>query len=408
MGPGDAGRGPGLLPLAAGRGQADASALAPPDEPADGARPVAGCAAGRTRRRCARTARRCCAASTTSTSTPAPGRSSTRSRWIGPGEAAGRTRTATRWTRHRNERAGLYRPTVPNRVPRSVPDEEFNEIFARLPSHRDRALVAFYVSTGARAPASCCRPPRAGPTRGAQLITVVRKGSRRDRRSCRRRPDAFVWLRLYQVEMDEQIPRGRTPPAVVDAARAVPAADLSRGAPDVRAGQRAGRHDRDAALAAPHRRLPDGRGPGPAADRCAVRPGPRPADHDADLSDAPQGGRGPPGAGPPRRADPAGRRAGQPRRRRPATGPRGWTCCSGTGRRDHRRRRRRRRRCVGIAVARCRRRWCRRASRPGSRPGTGRGLAGHQPGPRAGVRAADRRRRSCSTAPAAGSDVATG
>jgi hypothetical protein len=31
-----------------------------------------------------------------------------------------------------------------------VPDAEFNEIFARLSSHRDRALVAFYVSTGAR------------------------------------------------------------------------------------------------------------------------------------------------------------------------------------------------------------------------------------------------------------------
>jgi integrase len=52
---------------------------------------------------------------------------------------------------HRNERAGRYRPRLPARVPRSVPDDEFNEIFARLPSHRDRALVAFYVSTGARA-----------------------------------------------------------------------------------------------------------------------------------------------------------------------------------------------------------------------------------------------------------------
>ncbi|MFC0439651.1 site-specific integrase [Kutzneria buriramensis] len=52
---------------------------------------------------------------------------------------------------HRNERTGLYRPTVPKRIPRSVPDAEFNEIFARLPSHRDRALVAFYLSTGARA-----------------------------------------------------------------------------------------------------------------------------------------------------------------------------------------------------------------------------------------------------------------
>lgn len=52
---------------------------------------------------------------------------------------------------YRNERTGLYRPLVPSRIPRSIPDAEFNDIFARLPSHRDRALVAFYVSTGARA-----------------------------------------------------------------------------------------------------------------------------------------------------------------------------------------------------------------------------------------------------------------
>src|SRR6266487_3797278 len=45
----------------------------------------------------------------------------------------------------------LDRSRVASRVPRSIPDEEFNEIFARLPSHRDRALVAFYVSSGARA-----------------------------------------------------------------------------------------------------------------------------------------------------------------------------------------------------------------------------------------------------------------
>ena len=52
---------------------------------------------------------------------------------------------------HRSQRTGRYRPRVPTRVPRAIPDEEFNDIFARLPSHRDRALVAFYVSTGARA-----------------------------------------------------------------------------------------------------------------------------------------------------------------------------------------------------------------------------------------------------------------
>lgn len=76
---------------------------------------------------------------------------------------------------HAKERAGLYRPTVPKRVPRSVPDDEFNQIFARLPSHRDRALVAFYVSTGARASEGCCRPPRAAPT---QVVSRSRWSAR--------------------------------------------------------------------------------------------------------------------------------------------------------------------------------------------------------------------------------------
>jgi hypothetical protein len=37
------------------------------------------------------------------------------------------------------------------RAPPCIPDERFDELFARLGSHRDRALVAFRVSTGARA-----------------------------------------------------------------------------------------------------------------------------------------------------------------------------------------------------------------------------------------------------------------
>lgn len=52
---------------------------------------------------------------------------------------------------HRNERVGLYRPKLVTRPPRCIPDENFNELFARLGSHRDRALVAFWASTGARA-----------------------------------------------------------------------------------------------------------------------------------------------------------------------------------------------------------------------------------------------------------------
>jgi integrase len=109
-----------------------------------------------------------------------------------------------------NERAGLYRPRVPSRVPRSVPDEEFNEIFARLPSHRDRALVAFYVSTGARA-SELLSATLAGVDPGRQVITVVRKGTR-ELQELPASTDAFVWLRLYQVQMEGLIPRGRRQP----------------------------------------------------------------------------------------------------------------------------------------------------------------------------------------------------
>jgi site-specific recombinase XerD len=110
----------------------------------------------------------------------------------------------------RNEKVGRYRPSLPERIPRSVPDEEFNEIFARLPSHRDRALVAFYVSTGARA-SELLSVTQGGVDPGRQLITVVRKGSGANQQ-LPASSDAFVWLRLYQVEMEGLIPEGRRQP----------------------------------------------------------------------------------------------------------------------------------------------------------------------------------------------------
>ena len=111
---------------------------------------------------------------------------------------------------HRNERSGRYRPRLADRIPRAVPDAEFNEIFARLPSHRDRALVAFYVSTGAR-PSELLSATQGGVDPGRQLITVTRKGTR----AIQELPassDAFVWLRLYQLEMDGLIPKGKRQP----------------------------------------------------------------------------------------------------------------------------------------------------------------------------------------------------
>ena len=76
--------------------------------------------------------------------------------------------------------------------------------------NRDRALIAFYISTGARA------SELLGVEQGLvapedQTIGVVRKGSR----TLQHLPasaDAFVWLRLYQQELRSLVPEGRTEP----------------------------------------------------------------------------------------------------------------------------------------------------------------------------------------------------
>jgi site-specific recombinase XerC len=100
------------------------------------------------------------------------------------------------WTR---ERVGRYRPKVPQRVPRAIPDQEFNELFAALPSNRDRALVAFWISTGVRA-SELLGVRQCDVDPGQQLITVVRKGTR----AAQQVPasaDAFVWLRCSTSDL---------------------------------------------------------------------------------------------------------------------------------------------------------------------------------------------------------------
>ncbi len=110
----------------------------------------------------------------------------------------------------RNERVGLYRPRVAQRIPRCIPDEMFNRVFAELGSHRDRALVALWVSTGARA--SELLGARCGDVHpGQQLVTVIRKGTRAIQQ-LPASPDAFVWLRLYQSDVGEEPPSGRDDP----------------------------------------------------------------------------------------------------------------------------------------------------------------------------------------------------
>ena len=102
------------------------------------------------------------------------------------------------------QRAGLFRPRVAQRIPRQIPDGKFDELFAALCSHRDRALLAFWISTGARA-SELLGVLAGGIDPGQQLITVIRKGSRAIQQ-LPASPDAFVWLRLYQQQVHGLVP----------------------------------------------------------------------------------------------------------------------------------------------------------------------------------------------------------
>jgi integrase len=79
----------------------------------------------------------------------------------------------------RPSRRAVYQPKEPKPAPRSIPDQAFSELFAALDCNRDRALVAFYMSTGARA------SELLGVCQGLvvpeeQVISVVRKGGGHD------------------------------------------------------------------------------------------------------------------------------------------------------------------------------------------------------------------------------------
>ncbi|MGW2197253.1 tyrosine-type recombinase/integrase, partial [Streptosporangium sp. NPDC001682] len=129
-----------------------------------------------------------------------------------------RSRRAARANAHHNpmdpfkhERKGRYRPSVPKRIPKRIPDEQFNELFAGLKYHRDRALLAFWVSCGARAE-ELLDSFQVDADPSEQLISVTRKGSQ-EVQLIPASPDAFVWLRLYQEEIWRRgAPRGRRHP----------------------------------------------------------------------------------------------------------------------------------------------------------------------------------------------------
>ncbi|MBV8995845.1 MAG: site-specific integrase, partial [Pseudonocardiales bacterium] len=108
------------------------------------------------------------------------------------------------------ERGGRFRPKLTTRMPRRIPDTMVDELFAQLGSHRDRALLAFWISTGARA-SELLGATTADVDPGQQLITVIRKGNRA-LQQLPASPDAFVWLRLYQAQLVDLVAPGPDQP----------------------------------------------------------------------------------------------------------------------------------------------------------------------------------------------------
>jgi integrase len=129
----------------------------------------------------------------------------------------------------RAQRRAAYRQRVPRTAPRAIPDGLFDELFAVMPSDRDRAILALYVSTGAR-PAELLGLRAGQVDYGEQLVAVTRKGSRA-LQWLPATPDALVWLRLYQRTLPAHLVQGNQPawwtlrrpwrPLTYDAMRAV-------------------------------------------------------------------------------------------------------------------------------------------------------------------------------------------
>ncbi|KRF09321.1 hypothetical protein ASH00_06760 [Arthrobacter sp. Soil782] len=107
--------------------------------------------------------------------------------------------------KYRQGRRADYRQKVPVRAPRSIPDHAFEDLFTALATDRDRALVAFYVSSAAR-PSELVGLTSGMVDVGQQCISVVRKGSGAVQR-IPASPEAFTWFRLYQESLPEELIR---------------------------------------------------------------------------------------------------------------------------------------------------------------------------------------------------------
>lgn len=92
-------------------------------------------------------------------------------------------------------RRARLRQRVPQQAPRSVPDHLWDELFTAMGCDRDRALLEFYVSSGARA-SELLGLAVEDIDWGGQLVYVVSKGTR-IRQPVPASPDAFRYLGRY-------------------------------------------------------------------------------------------------------------------------------------------------------------------------------------------------------------------
>jgi integrase len=95
-------------------------------------------------------------------------------------------------------RRAPLRQKVPAQNPRSIPDERFDELFARMGNHRDRALLTLFVSTGGRAAEVLGLQAEHVDWAGQQVL-VTSKGSRLVE-PVPASPQALRFLALYYDE----------------------------------------------------------------------------------------------------------------------------------------------------------------------------------------------------------------
>ncbi len=118
-----------------------------------------------------------------------------------------KTRRGERRNAHHNpmqpfvsQRRAPLRQKSPVTLARGLSDSAFDDLFEAMGNDRDRALLAFYVSTGARASELLgLSIDRVDP--GRQMIGVFRKGTGQ-LQWLPASGDAFVWWRLYEQRLD--------------------------------------------------------------------------------------------------------------------------------------------------------------------------------------------------------------